>query len=372
MEVDLLDDQRFLRETTARFVERESPVPVVRDWAALDRGFDPAWWRRGAELGWTSLLVPEDRGGGSVSGDGLVDLALVAYELGRVVAPGPLVPSNVAASTLAHAVPTPAAEDLLRGVLTGGTTVAWAPPTPGDAPRAEARAGGWRLRGALRPVEDAIDAAAFLVDADTHDGRVVLLVPRDAAGVDVHPLEALDLSRRFAVVTFDDVDLEAATELRTADPSGSSRERRAQHAVVIQLAGIVGAIDRVFELTVDWAFDRIAFGRPLASYQALKHRFADMKTWLEASHATADATARAVAARADDAALVVSVAKAYVADRALELAQDCVQLHGGIGVTWEHDLHLYLRRLTLERALYGTPSEHRLLVADALDAMDAA
>src|SRR5205085_12434587 len=115
--------------------------------------------------------------------------------------------------------------------------------------------------------------------------------------------------------------------------------------------------------TVEWGFDRYSFGRPLASYQALKHRFAEMKAWLEASHAISDEAAEAVAAGAPDAAALVSAAKAYIGDAGTELVQECVQLHGGIGVTFEHDLHLFLRRVTVDRALYGTPTDHRRRLA---------
>ena len=140
--------------------------------------------------------------------------------------------------------------------------------------------------------------------------------------------------------------------------------RQAQVAAVLLAAESVGAMEAAFAMTVQWAFDRYSFGRPLASYQALKHRFADMKSWLEASHAISDAAAAAVSANAADAAELVSAAKAYIGEYGVELAQDCVQLHGGIGVTAEHDLHFFLRRITLDRTLYGTPGDHRQRLAD--------
>ena len=112
--------------------------------------------------------------------------------------------------------------------------------------------------------------------------------------------------------------------------------------------------------------DRFTFGRPLASYQALKHRFADMRMWLEAMQATTGAAARAVQEQRADAAELASVAKAYVGQRATDIVQDCVQMHGGIGITWDHDIHLYLRRVTLDRVMWGTPSDHRRRVADLI------
>ena len=139
-------------------------------------------------------------------------------------------------------------------------------------------------------------------------------------------------------------------------------ERQLEDAVVLQCAEMVGAVGRVLEFTIEYAQDRFSFGRPLASYQALKHRFADMKMWLEASHATAEAAARAVDT-GSDAAELVSVAKSYIGDRAPFILSECVQLHGGIGVTWDHDLHLYLRRVVQDQTQFGTPREHRERVA---------
>ena len=130
----------------------------------------------------------------------------------------------------------------------------------------------------------------------------------------------------------------------------------------LQCAEVVGILDTVLAFTIQWAFDRYSFGRPLASYQALKHRFADMKIWLEACRATTRAAVAAVGARADDADLLASVAKSYLGEHAAPMLQHCVQLHGGIGVTWEHDLHLFLRRVTLYRSMFGTPEEHNLRV----------
>ena len=132
----------------------------------------------------------------------------------------------------------------------------------------------------------------------------------------------------------------------------------------------VGAMQTAFGITVQWAFDRYSFGRPLASYQALKHRFADMKAWLEAGHAISDEAAAAVAAASPKAPILVSAAKAFIGDFGGELLQDCVQIHGGIGVTFEHDIHLYLRRHTVNRALFGTPAEHRQRLTALTDGLE--
>ena len=135
-------------------------------------------------------------------------------------------------------------------------------------------------------------------------------------------------------------------------------DRQSQIAQVLQCAEVVGILQTVFDLTVRWALDRYTFGRPLASYQALKHRFADMKMWLEACRATTVAAVSDVAARSAGAGLSASIAKSYVGEMAGQIIQACVQMHGGIGVTWEHDLHLFLRRVTLYRSMFGTPADH--------------
>jgi alkylation response protein AidB-like acyl-CoA dehydrogenase len=143
-------------------------------------------------------------------------------------------------------------------------------------------------------------------------------------------------------------------------------DRLTELAVVLQCSEMAGAVDRMLAVTLEYAFDRYSFGRPLASYQALKHRFADLKLWVEACLAAAQAAATAVDRGSDRAGEVVSAAKSYIGDHAPAILQDCVQLQGGIGVTWDHDLHLYLRRVVQDAVLHGTPADHRERIADQL------
>jgi alkylation response protein AidB-like acyl-CoA dehydrogenase len=357
VELELTEDQEFFLATTRRFLAAEAPVTWVRTLEDDPAGYTPAYWRAGAALGWTSLLVPEADGGGSVSGSGLADLVLVAEEMGRMVSPGPLVPVNVVAAAVA-AGGTPDHKDaVLPGLLDGSAVAAWTGP---EAVEAEAIAGGLRLTGVASPVEAGAQADHLLVSADGPDGPVLVVVDPHDAGVTVTPLGGLDLVRRHAEVRLDSVAVPASAAV-DADP-----EHLARLACVIQCAESVGAADRVFEMTREWLADRWSFGRPLASYQALKHRVADDKTALEASHAIAAAAARAVAAGTPDAADLVSAAKAWIGRQSTEVIQDCIQLHGGIGVTWEHDLHLYLRRATVNRLTYGTPEEHAERIAAGL------
>jgi alkylation response protein AidB-like acyl-CoA dehydrogenase len=197
-------------------------------------------------------------------------------------------------------------------------------------------------------------------------------VNASARGVSVLPMEGVDLTKRFSIVCFEEVRVPAAHLLGRVGKAAADVERQLHHAIVIVLAEAVGAMQRAFDMTIDWAFDRYSFGRPLASYQALKHRLAHMATWLQASHSIADEAARAVAEARPDAAEIVSAAKAYIGEYGAELLQECVQLHGGIGVTFEHDLHLFLRRVTLARTLFGTPDAHRRRIADLIAQKDVA
>ena len=373
MDYELTADQRLFRATTKEFLEKETPLTKVRELADGPDGFDRGWWRRGAELGWTSMLISADAGGDSISGSGLLDMLIVAEEMGRLVSPGPLLVTNVVAAALSEASNAADYGAVIEELTAGESVATWAVYEPGhgwapDTPEVTAvpAGSGYTLSGAKDRVESGDQADHFLVTAQVPEGLSQFLVPAGLAGVTVVPLESLDLVRRFARVDFDGVHLPATALVGAPGAAAEAVERQLQLAVVLQCAELAGAVERVLEFTIQWAFDRYSFGRPLASYQALKHRFADMKMWLEASHGTTAAAAKAVQNRSPDAAELVSVAKSYVGQRATDIIQDCVQLHGGIGVTWEHDIHLYLRRATVDRVTWGSPSEHRRRLADIL------
>lgn len=370
MLVSLSSEQEALRSTTARFLDDRAPVPVVRDLRHDPAGFDRDYWARGAELGWTSLLVSEERDGGSVSGRPVSDLSLIGYEFGTHAAPGPLVPVNVVATAL-DGSGNQAQHDLLEQLMSGTAIATWcyAEPPPNDGLadlEFEIRLDGDELvlNGVKRPVESAVSADVLLVAGRTGNGLTQVLVPSDAAGVTITPLESADLTRRFAAVRFDDVRVPVDAAVGAIGEAGAQIERQFQVALVIHNAEAVGAMQRAFDMTRAWVGDRYSFGRALESYQAIKHRFADMLSWLEASHAISDASTAAVDTGAPDAAELVSAASAYIGNYGAELLQDCVHLHGGIGVTFEHDLHLFLRRVTVNRALFGTPAQHQRRVGE--------
>lgn len=367
MLLDLSEDQEFFRQNTAKFLADQMPISEVRRLRYDPTGFERGYWSRGANLGWTSLLVGEDLGGGSISGNGLIDLTLVAFEFGAHAAPGPLLDTNLVADVLSRTRSHP---DVLGQILSGESIASWC--FPGFAkPTLEIGVAGTDLviRGHARPVEAADQSSHILVTGEIEGGPTQLLVPSHAAGVSIRALNSVDQTRRFWDVTFDNVRVPRTALVGEMGTAADALERQIQIAAVILVAEAVGAMQTAFDMTVTWAFDRYSFGRPLASYQALKHRFAEMKSWLEAAHALGDAAAAAVGSEAPEAAERASAAKAFTAHYGPELVQDCVQMHGGIGVTYDHDLHLYLRRVTLDAALVGTSADHRGRLATIAEKM---
>lgn len=365
---ELTSDQQLLRDTTARYLADHVPLDRQRKDKDSTAGFEPGYWTGGAELGWIMPLVSEDNGGGSVSGRGIVDLSLIAYEFGRHSAPGPLVDCNVVASALSD-TGADAHGEALEAIMTGSAIASvclgaapWQ--SPSEATVTITRDGDdLVIDGSVRPVESAGQAAYFLVTGRSDGGTTQALVPASTPGISVKNLKAIDVSRKFGAVSFDQLRISASALVGGVGQADAQVMQQVRNACVMLAAESVGAMESAFAMTTDWAFERYTFGRALASYQALKHRFADMKSWLEASHAICDSAADALADGHARAAETVSAAKAYIGEQGVELAQDCVQIHGGIGVTYEHDLHFFLRRVTLNRLLYGTPGDHRRWLA---------
>ncbi|WAC91887.1 acyl-CoA dehydrogenase family protein [Mycobacterium sp. Aquia_213] len=352
--------------STARaFLDQHATLTHQRALRAADRPVDTAWWKQASELGWAGLLVPEELGGGNVSGSGLHDLAAIAELTGHTVAPGPLHPVSTVLAGLVDAENHADHGATIQALAAGAAVATWAVDEPGRgfdpaAPTltATATAAGYRLDGVKDRVEAGAEADLLLVTARAEDGVRQFLIRADATGVTVRPQRCVDMVKRYARIEFDGVVADGAAQVGSLAETQALIDRQSQVAMVLQCAETVGILETVLALTIEWTRDRYSFGRPLGSYQAIKHRLADMTMWLHASRGITARAVERVATRAGDAALWVSAAKSYLGEHAGPLVQDCVQLHGGIGVTWEHDLHLFLRRITLYRSLFGTPTEH--------------
>jgi len=358
VQLDLSEDQVLLHDTTVRFIEAELPIGQTRLLHDDPNGYDRGWLQKAAGLGWFAMLVPEADGGGCMSGDGLADAAIIAEELGRHLQPGPFVPMNVVAAAVAAHGSAAARADLLPELVAGETVATWALSAMDGSVDDGAGVGfdGSALTGSRGYVQDVASADVMLVSAERDGEPVQVLVPTAADGIELVPLDSLDRSRRFAHVHLDRVQVDADAVL---GGGAAGLEAALLTAVVLNLADTVGAIDRLFEMTVAYAKDRVAFGRPIGSFQAIKHILADQALYLETCRAGAAAAAKAVSAGDERASEVVSMTAAYIGDVANDIAQECLQVHGGIGYTWEHDLHLFLRRVRSNAAVYGEPSWHR-------------
>lgn len=372
MDLDLSDDQELFLDTTHKFLTSNWPVSAARKLVDDPVGFDRGIWSRGAELGWMSMLVPEEHGGGSISGEGVSDLGIVAEELGRFVFAGPFLPTNIVAFALATSGSEGLAKEHLPALAAGSEVAAWAIAEGNDRWGSDAvsldaapTADGFTLTGLKSPVQDGHVADQLLVSARTPEGPTQFLVPADTPGVSITVLQGLDLARRFARVTFDGARVPQSAVV--GEPGGAeiAIERQLALALALQCAETVGATDRAFEMTLQYVKDRKSFGRPIGSYQALKHRLVDMLLWLESSKAATLAALKAVQFDVD-ASHAASLAKSYVGDRCPVIVRECLQMHGGIGFTWEHDLHFFMRRVESNAALYGNPDYHRDRLTEAV------
>jgi alkylation response protein AidB-like acyl-CoA dehydrogenase len=264
--------------------------------------------------------------------------------------------------------------------VSGEPVATWAPDEPGRAFRphlpsvtATATATGYRLNGVKDRVEAGAQADLLLIGARTDDGALQqFLIRADAPGVTAHPQGCVDLVKQYARIELDDVEVELAAAVGTAAQTTDLIDRQTRVAIALACAETVGILDAVLALTLDWCRERYSFGRPLASYQALKHRLADMTTWVHAARAITAGAIDKIAACTPDAGMWARAAKSYLGEHAGLLVQECVQLHGGIGVTWEHDLHVYLRRITLYSNLLGTPGEHHQAIFAAANTTEPA
>jgi len=374
LELDLDDEQQQLAESTRGFLARHYPPAGVRAVLEAERVPDPDGWRRAAEMGWVAVLAPA-----AVSGldAGPPEATVVAEELGRAVNWTPFLGNALACAALAGvgraaAAPAPGtpAAALLERLVAGETTAAWAGPEPGGESWGAVRIGsearrhgdGFVVDGAKRLVADA-DLAAELVVTARLDGELVdFLVPAAAPGVTVEPARTLDLTRRFPTVRLDRV--EVGGDARVARAGASPFDSVLDLAAVLVAADAVGAAERLLEMTVEYALGRIAFERPIGSYQAVKHFCADMLLRVEAARAAVRNAALRLGAGDPGAARAVAVAASYTADATTWIAGTALQVHGGIGFTWEHDLHLFLRRIDADAALFGGAREQRRRLAE--------
>ena len=366
MEIELSEEQRFVQEATRRFLEQESPLLTVRERAGKGEApFDRNYWTRAVELGWTAMAIPEEHGG-AAGEHPVLDLVIIAEEMGRTIAPGPFLPSAAVIDALLRSGSAEQQAEHLPGIAEGSTIATWALAEAPDGwepaevtTKANRDGDGYILSGEKTAVEAADVADLFLVTASTPDGPGQFLVPASAEGVTVHKLPQFDLGRLFSDVSFRDVRVPASAVLGTPGSIGAALEHTFLLAVTLISAETIALTDKIFDVTIEYTKDRYSFGRPVASYQAVKHRLADHKTWLEAGFGLSTALARALDSEDGNVSKLASVTKAHISEQSLKIISDCSQLGGGIAQTWEHDNHLFLRRATANDFLYGSARQHK-------------
>ncbi|WP_210593098.1 acyl-CoA dehydrogenase family protein [Streptomyces sp. GESEQ-35] len=365
MDFAFSEEQEELRRIVRAFLADTSPETEVRRLMETPEGFDRALWRRmGSELGLHGLAVPEEYGG---AGCGPVEVGVVMEELGRSLLCAPFLASAVLATTaLLRSDDEDARKRLLPGLASGelvGTlaltedSARWDP--VGVCLTARESAGSWRLSGHKMFVLDGATADVVLTVARTgDDGIGIFCVAGDAPGLTRVPLPTMDPTRRQARLDYDDVP---ATRLRThGDADGwhlvSEVLDRAAVALAAEQVGVAG---QALDMAVEYAKVRHQFGRPIGSFQAVKHLLADVL--LEVESARAAAHCALLAADGEDPGLsaVASLAKAFCSDACLQATAENIQVHGGIGFTWEHPAHLYLKRAKTSQLLFGDPAYHR-------------
>lgn len=358
MNFELSDEQTMLCAASRDLLSDRAPIETLRTWMERDEDVDPQLWRLTAELGWPGLALPEEYGG---AGQGLVELTLVAEEIGRGLGRGPFISTAVVGAAIAAAGAPALRAEVLPALAEGSGWATWAFAEP-RAPwtlagvQAEARGDGhgFILDGVKTAVQDAGGARWLLVTARHEGVPTSFLVDRDSAGVTVRRQQVLDLTRAFYEVRLEQVHVPAERRLEVG---AAEVQWLLDYASVLRCADAIGVMARMLELTVEYTGARTQFGRPIGTFQAVKHACADMAMF--AHGARAATYYAAMAADADDATRAACAASSYTSSAAGEVTARALQLHGGIGFTWEHDLHLYLRRAETDAVLYGGVTVHR-------------
>jgi alkylation response protein AidB-like acyl-CoA dehydrogenase len=336
MNFDFSDDQQAIKRTAHDLIADRFKPDTVRELAEGER-YDDSHWREVAELGWAGIFLGEQHGGQDL---GIVELAILAEELGHAAAPIPFLANAAAGLALEHAGTDAQRDRWLPGIASGETR----------------GAAGLLRDGVAQLVPDA-DSARVIVLVDGQGG--VVLEPSDC---DIEPVAAIDQTRRYARVT---------PHAGAGEPLGGDVMPALDRIAVVVSAEIVGAAQRAMEMAVEYARDRQQFGRPIGAYQGVSHRCADMLREVESSRSTTYWAAWSADAEPETLPLAAAMAKAQASDAGWNVTSSALQVLGGIGFTWEHDLQFFLKRAKVDGALFGSASQHRERVA-ALSGLDAA
>ncbi len=366
MDFSFTSDQQLLRNAARAFLDEHMKPATVRLLWDDPRGESDTVWKEMVQLGWLGLSLPEAHGG---SGLGMVETAIVLEALGRAACPSPYWPTVLAATAIAATGSDVQRSRWLPAIATGQAraTVALLDAEPdwrvdAIATRADRTPTGWALTGTKRYVAWAHVANVVVVPARTPDGVALFLVDPAASGLAISPIESMDPGTRWSTMTLDRVPVASDAVLGPVGPAGATIEALLRRGAVGAAAEMLGAARRCLDMAVAYAKVREQFGQPIGSFQAIRHKCADMLADVENSHAAVYYAAWAEDAGSDDHEVAASVAKAFVGDASRRVCGDAIQVHGGIGFTWEYDLHIYFKRAKALEVQYGDGDHHRELI----------
>ena len=377
MDIGFTEEQALLRTSARRFLENECPSAFVRQRMAEPAAMTDDFWQKLAEQGWFGILYPEEVGG---SGLGLVDMTVLMEEMGRAVMPGPFFSTVLlGGATILEAGSPAQCQEWLPLIAAGSAKVslAWTEPNArwdaaGIVATGRETIGGFVLSGTKLFVPDAHLSDALVIAVRTRDGSTMedgvslFLVPKDAAGLGITVLPTIDETRKLCEVRLDNVAVSGVALLGERHGGWPALARVLDRATVALCAEMCGGAQQVLEMTTAYAKIRIAFGKPIGSYQGVKHQAADMLVAIENAKSLTYYAAWAVDEGLAEAPLAVSMAKAAASDMYRKVANTGIQLHGGIGFTWEHDLQLYFKRAKAAEVAFGDATWHRERVARLL------
>lgn len=368
------EDQEALRQSARSFLRDHSSPAQVRAAMQTERGYDPEVWRKiGTELGWTALLVPEEYGGLGLTH---VELVALMEQMGAVLLCAPFFSTVCLAGTaLLIGGRDEQKRAYLPGLAAGDTIAALAHherhgclDASGIQMLARQSGGGFVLEGAKRFVIDGHTAQLLIVAARRHgsqgeEGVNLFVVPADTPGIERRLLPTMDQTRKQAELLFREVRVPAEAVLGEPEQGWAILERTLNLAAIALAAEQVGGAERCLDMSVQYAKERVQFGRPIGSFQAIKHKCADMLLRVESARSAAYYAGWAAAMSDPELAILASLAKSYCSEAYFRCAAESIQIHGGVGFTWEYDVHLYFKRAQSSELLLGAPHHHRERVA---------
>ncbi len=365
MEFELSKPQKLLQNSARELFARLCPTKRVRELMATDTALDSELWSEVADQGWLGLHLSDEAGG---LGLGVVDMAVVAEEMGRACYPGPFLGTVWVATLVAEAKP---ASKYLQPLSAGerkGAVALLEPDAswdPADVQLQAVKSGAtFKITGRKSFVSDAGAADLIICVARAGDGLALLLVPTETAGVSIKATPGLDATRKLYDVTFENVTIDAEHVLATGEAAAAALERSMHVGTLLVCADMLGGMQWILEDAVEYARTRQQFGKVIGSFQAVQHMCADMLLWTESARSAIYFAAWALDAEPKSAARAVATAKVYTSDASREVANRGVQVHGGIGFTWEHDLQLFYKRSKASEVLFGDASHHRARMAE--------